>query len=508
MRSYAWPILAIVQSLACSGSSSTPAADGVNDKGPGAMPAAMLDSGAPRSGGSTREAGSTKTASGGSRAPSQSVDAGKAASGASDSGAPSQPDSSSSSGGMDSATGGGPIDAGAPPENCVGTKPLDVYTADPKLCVYVFAEDMGAARQLAFAPNGDLFVNNGGQVSVLWDEDADGYSSASERSVFGSASRLNHGVVFSRDAKFLYASSDVSVYRWAYTEGAREASGSAQVVISGIPGGGHNSRTLAFDSAGRLYVSVGSAGNLDSNPDDIRLRSQIRRYQLPESLPQGGLAYDSGEVIATGMRNEAGIYIDDQDRLWGVENGRDELQDSALGGDIHNDNPGEEINLVDGKGSKFYGYPSCFSEHTLAAGKGAGTQWADTSVADSLLKNNAICTDPNEVHPPAYTMPAHWAPLGIIQYTGRSLPYTGDLIVGSHGSWNRSPANGRVIARAKLQGDQVTDLEILVGQKNNQGELVQGRWDVRPVDVRQGPDEAIYVSDDSGRRILKIGYRR
>jgi glucose/arabinose dehydrogenase len=276
--------------------------------------------------------------------------------------------------------------------------------------------------------------------------------------------------------------------------------------VSGIPGGGHSARPLAFDSQGRLYVSVGSASNVDG-ATDIVLRAQIRRFSLPASLPLNGLAYDSGEIVATGMRNESGIYIDAQDRLWGVENGRDNLADADFNGDIHNDNPGEEINLVDGQGAQLYGYPYCYSEHILSGGLGPGTQWADQSVGD-LLQTDAFCQTPSKVHPPAYVMPAHWAPLGIIQYTGHALPYTGDLLVGSHGSWNREPASGRVIARARLQGTMVTDLTVLVGEKGASGQLLQGTWNVRPVDLRQGPDEALYVSDDLGGRVLRIGYQR
>jgi glucose/arabinose dehydrogenase len=393
-------------------------------------------------------------------------------------------------------------------QTCIGTKPLsDAYVADPKLCAFVFAEDLGAARQLAFAPNGDLFVNNG-DVIVLWDEDGDGYSSASERKTFGEAQGLNHGIAFSRDNKFVYVSSGTTVYRFAYKSGQRSADAAPEVVIKGIPTGGHSTRTLAFDSKGLLYVSIGSAGNVDTTPKDIEVRSQIRRYQLPETLPQGGITYPgSGELVASGMRNEAGIFIDEQDRLWGVENGRDNLNDADLGGDIHNDNPGEEINLVDGQGSKFYGYPSCFSEHTLNAGKGQGTQWADESLSGDLLKTDEFCSDSAEVHPPAYVMPAHWAPLGIIVYSGRTLPYTGELIIGAHGSWNRSPATGRVVVRARLQGSTVSDLQVILGQKGSGGAVQQGKWDVRPVDVRQGPDDAVYISDDLGGRVIKLGYR-
>jgi glucose/arabinose dehydrogenase len=247
---------------------------------------------------------------------------------------------------------------------------------------------------------------------------------------------------------------------------------------------------------------------VDTQQNDLMNRALIRRFTLPESLPNGGIPHATGEKIATGMRNEAGIWIDPDDRVWGVENGRDDLSDEDLGGDIHNDNPGEELNLVDGKGPTFYGYPNCFSEFKIEGGrgKGQGAQWADQTLSQSMQMTDAVCSDPAMVRPPVYAMPAHWAPLGIIRYTGHSLPMNGDLIIGAHGSWNRQPASGRLVARARMQGDTVTALEPIVGEKDSSGQLREGMWNARPVDVRQGPDEAIYVSDDMGGRILKIGY--
>lgn len=426
----------------------------------------------------------------------------------------------------DAATGGNPSqadtgvkdsgadeDAGQPgkpaEKTCFGTSKLDAFVSDPKLCVYTFATNVSSARGIVFAPNGDLFVSAGSKVLVLWDADKNGASGADERDTFGTANGLNHGIAFSRDQKFLYASSMTTVFRWAYTPGQRKAQGAAQVVVSGIPDGGHSTRTLQFDSQGRLIVSVGSAGNLDATQQLWDTNSQIRRFTIPASLPNGGLAYSSGEVIATGMRNEVGLYVDANDRLWGVENGRDNLNDAELGGDIHNDNPGEEINLVDGQGPTFYGYPRCFSEFKVTTGgMGAGTQWADAELPAPLRATDAFCQDAAQVQRPAWVMPAHWAPLGIIQYTGNALPMKGDLLVAAHGSWNREPATGRVIARARLNGTTITALDIIVGEKDGSGQLKQGTWDVRPVDVREGPDGAVYFSDDQGLRIFKIGYEQ
>ena len=69
--------------------------------------------------------------------------------------------------------------------------------------------------------------------------------------------------------------------------------------------------------------------------------------------------FDACAVFADGLRNEVGLAFDAGGRLWGVENSADNLRRSDLGGDIHNENPAEELNLlVDGG---FYGYPWCWT---------------------------------------------------------------------------------------------------------------------------------------------------
>ncbi|WP_394829770.1 PQQ-dependent sugar dehydrogenase [Pendulispora albinea] len=391
--------------------------------------------------------------------------------------------------------------------NCTGTTPYTTaWVADPKLCVYVYASGLGAARQIAFAPNGDLFVSNG-KVTVLWDDNKNGTSDSNEQGTFATASGLNHGLAFSPDFKFLYASSATTIYRWAYT-GSRTATGPAQVVVRGIPSGGHSARTLVFDSRGRLYVNVGSSGNVDTTQQLWDTRAQVRRFAIPSTIPSGGINYTSGEVVAKGLRNENGLFVDAQDRLWGVENGRDNLTDPDTG-DIHNDNPGEEINLLEDGGNRFYGYPFCYSEYKINGGGGAGTQWADQTLATSIRKTDTWCRDTNNVRRPKFVMQAHWAPLGLAQYTGSSLPYTNDFIIAIHGSWNRSPATGKLLARATYQNGEIVAVTPIVGEKNASGGLGQGQAGApRPVDVRQGADGAVYYSDDDGGRIFKVGYRQ
>jgi len=80
------------------------------------------------------------------------------------------------------------------------------------------------------------------------------------------------------------------------------------------------------------------------------------------------------------MRNEVGFNYDNQGRIWGVENGIDNLDRPDLGPNLVFNNPGEEVNLfIDDPSqyNRFYGYPYCWSELFLppATAKGPGTQW-------------------------------------------------------------------------------------------------------------------------------------
>src|ERR1044071_47482 len=100
----------------------------------------------------------------------------------------------------------------------------DAWVSDPGDHVTVFAANLGQARQMAVAPNGDLFINNG-DVTVVFDDDHSGASGDAERATFATAPGLNHGLALSPDGGYVYASSSTAVYRWRYAAGARRAAG-------------------------------------------------------------------------------------------------------------------------------------------------------------------------------------------------------------------------------------------------------------------------------------------
>ena len=107
--------------------------------------------------------------------------------------------------------------------------------------------------------------------------------------------------------------------------------------------------------------------------------------------------------------------------------------------------------------------------------------------------------------PPALTLGAHVAPLGLAFYTGDMFPeaYRKQLFIAQHGSWNRSAKVGynvllvRFDAAGKVAGSEVFASGWLQGEDN---------WG-RPSDVLQLPDGSLLVADDQAGAIYRISYR-
>ena len=179
-------------------------------------------------------------------------------------------------------------------------------------------------RGMLIVESGDLLVverRGVSCVSVLWDDNGDGVSDANERAcIASSAAGLNHGLAVS--GGYLFASSDTTVFRWPYAGTERADLGPHTVVVQNINadgnGGaprGHTTRTLVFDAAGLLYVSVGSNNNVDADS----FRSRIRRFGGVTVADAQPAEFVDGEVWADGLRNEVGLAFDANGTLWGAE---------------------------------------------------------------------------------------------------------------------------------------------------------------------------------------------
>lgn len=423
---------------------------------------------------------------------------------------------------------------------CNGQNPHYLATADvPEgFCAVTWASGLRRPRAIRFASNGDAIVieSDESRIQVLWDGNKDGFSSLSERAPLVTHQGLNHGLVIDEKNGYIYASTSREVWRWHYSPGQRSNLGTAAKVIYGIPCCGHLTRTLEMDDEGNLYVSVGSLKNVDMDDKS----AMIRRFINPAAYTTSH-QWDDGEIWARGMRNEVGIRFDYSNprRLWGVENGVDNVQRVDMG-DVHNDNPSEEVNIFDKPGA-FYGYPYCWSEYNLKGsrlgpnvrpGHTRGTQWLHPTFIRDTRFSDAWCDNPANVVKPAYNLQAHTAPMDIVFYNGTGFPasWRGDAFISLHGSWNRPSPVGYNVVRLvmnKTTGLPEEELPFFSpkeggssknkrhdGHESDEGEdpypPVPGSWDIRPVSLDFGPcgasNECLFLTSDKNGLIVAVAY--
>jgi glucose/arabinose dehydrogenase len=390
--------------------------------------------------------------------------------------------------------------------SCRGGDVGDVW-APRGFCVTRFAEGLDRPRHLVVAPDGDVLVATRAGVIALWDADADGVAGDEERATLTPGEIGMQGIALSPDGAFVYYAGDPGVLRIPYRAGMRRSPGPPEVVVRALPSTiSHPYKTLTFDREGRLYVAVGSTDNL--SPGD---GARIVRFAVPAALPDGGIAYGAGEVFATGLRNAEALTWDRDGRLWAFVNGRDYLRPPGAPEAFYLDHPGDWIFRLAPEPGRFYGFPHCWVLGPAAWGerRDPASQWADPEASGG--HDDAWCQDPAHVQPAAGALPAHSAPLGAVTYAGTLFPreYRGNLIVTSHGSWNRHERQvGRALWRVVVAGDRVLEAAPFVAERAGDGNRLEGAWSVRPVGVAEGRDGALYVTSDERGEILRVGYAR
>jgi glucose/arabinose dehydrogenase len=370
-------------------------------------------------------------------------------------------------------------------------------------CAWEFA-DISGPRGIEVDGAGDVVVvsENTNDIVALHDDNDNGVIDDGERTTLvDGGPGLNHGLWLKGD--YLYASSASTVYRWPYTAGQQSELTGREVVVDAIPTGGHSTRTLVSrEGSDWLYVNFGSQGNVTDNDN----RALVKRFDL-SSIPESGYEASAGEVHADGLRNEVALEFDQQGRLWGIQNGMDNLSRDDLGGDIHADNPGEEVNLLDESG-EFHGYPYCWSEYSLPADVGMGprTQWAMPRFMDDGTHDDAWCQDRDNVRPPELVLQAHQAPLGMEFYLGDELDAAleGDALAALHGSWNRPVPVGYSVVRLPFEDGEPTGVEPFLEYAGD-GATDDQEWPHRPVEPAVAEDGTLLVTSDASSRVIAVG---
>ena len=317
----------------------------------------------------------------------------------------------------------------------------------------VFAEGLDGPRFMAVSPDGILFVAERGadRVTALPDDDGDGVADGAVEVGIGYGGA--HDIEFGVDGSLLVAGT-TTLFRVTLDDGLHD--GGREVVVDGLPTGGHATKTVEILPDGDLLLSIGSSC-------DACLEADERRAAVALVTPDG-----QQRIYMRGLRNAVGVWVDEATgRAWATNMGRDRLGD---------DRPPETLyELLDGADA---GWPRCHAGELIDPEFGIG---ADTcaGVAD-----------------PAATFPAHMAPLALVAWEDH-------LVIAFHGSWNSSQKVGYALWWLPWNGGPAGDASPFAT-----GFLPPADADAlgRPAGLAVGADGALYVSDDKAGFIYRIAH--
>lgn len=271
---------------------------------------------------------------------------------------------------------------------------------------------------------------------------------------------------------YLYVAEADSVKRYPY-DPARLTAGKGEEVISlrGL-NNGHWTRSLLFDGEGKkLYVGVGSEGNVDTGEDSRR--AAINRYN-----PDGS----GHEIFASGTRNPIGLHwYPGTNTLWAGVQERDGLGDDLV--------PDYFTHIESGA---FYGWPYSYI--------GSHKDPRIKEQRDDLVSKAEV---------PDALLGSHVAVLDFTFYTGQQFPgeYRNGAFLAYHGSWNRSKRVGYEVAFVPFQNGKPAGppRDFVTGWMLSPDKVqVWGR----PVAVMQMTDGSLLVTDDGGQKIWRVSYSK
>lgn len=383
----------------------------------------------------------------------------------------------------------------------------------------VVADSVGPTRHLAVNSNGDIYaklrITEGSYGNVaLRDTDGDGKADIIQRfgdypndGSFATEMRIHKG--------YLYFSSEQVVYRQKLTAPNLIPEGKPETILTDyLPMRWHNTKSLAFDNRGGMYVTFSAPTNVcedwtttvGNSPANVKGEDPCQQlkylcgiWKFDESR-QGQSQLD-GKRIATGIRSIVAIAWNKTDSsLYAVQHGRDYLyahapqyytpwQNAIL--------PAEEFMKIS-EGDDFgwpYTYFDPFQQKRILAPEYGG---------------NGVREPKNNYTNPLMGLPAHWAPNDMLFYRGNLFPprYKRGAFVAFHGSTNRNPypqagyivafipfENGKPNGNWEVFADGFTGADTLAN-------MSEAKY--RPMGLSEGPDGSLYISESKNGKIWRV----
>ena len=409
--------------------------------------------------------------------------------------------------------------ANGPRETCSGDN--GGLTLPAGFCATVFADSLGHARHMAVAANGDVYVNtwsgryyqstppSTGFVVALRDTNRDGRADQIARFGGTSAGGAKGGTGIALYDGYVYAEEGNRILRYSLASGRLGGDSAFSTIVAGLPTtGDHPIFPFVIDSTGTMYMNSGSATNscqaknrVAGSPGidpctELRTRAGIWSYDAKQT----NQTFSAAGRYATGIRNAVGITIGPDGVLYTTQHGRDQLAENwpKLYTPEQGQNlPAEELLRVE-KGDDF-GWPQCYYDDVQQKLVLAPEYGGDGGKAVGTCASKK---------PPVAAFPAHWAPDGVLFYTGSMFPsrYRDGVFLAFHGSWNRAPGpqGGYQVVFQPLSSGRPSGKYETFANGFAGATLQPDAAKYRPVGLAQSSDGALYVSDDKVGRIWRI----
>jgi glucose/arabinose dehydrogenase len=368
-------------------------------------------------------------------------------------------------------------------------------------------------RHIVVRSNGDVIAGVlnqrriAGGLLVMRDTNHDGHADLAERV----GEEGVHGVALGSDSS-LYASTATRVYHYRFSGTELHPSKRVDTMVVGLPTRSLPSHSLAVDGRNNLIVSIGAMStacapkeepNVPGRDPCPELETSAGIWRFPTDRAMLQMA--EGTRIATGLYNAIALTFSARDTaIYAASHGRDNLHE--FWPELYGDEAGatrvaDELIRVAAIRAD-YGWPYCFYDYVdgrrVLAPEYAGPK-ALPGRCDRQIQ-------------PLLPFPAHWSPMAILFYTGKMFPekYRSGAFIAFHGSAYRAPLpqeGYNVVFVAFKDGLPFGDYETFAdgfagGMLSPEGAVH------RPVGLAQGPDGALYVSDDKGGRSWRITYSR